>query len=164
MDKGVTQTAEEAVWAAEGVENSDQGHADASLQDFLHHQGLQQQPASLTSEQLAALAAAAGVGAQDPSITDSAAAAAGSVGVAQVTLPPVPDLQGTSLGYAGQPAPAAAHPGDDAAAGQLQMLDGQQQAQLQLAALTGGLGQDQQLAGVQHSGGEQQAVYALACA
>lgn len=149
MDAGVPQTADEAVWAAEGVANtSDQAHADASLQNFLQEQ--QQQSASLTNEQLAALAAAASVGSQNPSMTDSAAATAGSVGVAQVTLPPVPDLQGTSLGYAGQP--AAAHPGGDAAAVQLQMLDEQQQAQLQLAALTGGLGQDQQLAGEQQAG------------
>jgi hypothetical protein len=157
MDAGLPQPADDSVWAADGAANNSDQDADAALQQFLHQQEQQHQLTSLTNEQLAALAAAAGVPPQDLSTTDPAAATAGSISVAQVTLPPVPDLQGTSLGYTGQPtASAAGNLGDNAAAGQLQLLGGQQQAQLQLVALTGGLGREQQqLAGAQHAGGEQ---------
>lgn len=103
----------------------------------------QQQLSGFTAEQLAALA---GAGAGTHGL--SAPAPVGPAGSAptDITLPPVPDLQGTSLAFLQFPGSQQA--ANHASQQQLQ-LQGDQQAQLQmqLAALAGGLSDPQQLAG-----------------
>jgi hypothetical protein len=101
----------------------------------------QQQHAVLTNEQVAALAGAAGTDDRHAPLGTGSGASAPT----DVTLPPVPDLQGTSLAYLEV---SGAQQAGGSAGEQLQML-GQQQLQMQLAALT----EAQQLSGNKRKAG-----------
>lgn len=132
-------------WAEDAAQQPETSHdpsLGAGLTQLLQQQ---QQHTGLTDEQLAMLAGAAGTdGLHAPLGTGP-----GTSAPTDVTLPPVPDLQGTSLAYLQV---SGAQQAGDTAGEQLQML-GQQQLQMQLAALAGGFADPQQLAGNKRKAG-----------
>jgi hypothetical protein len=130
-------------WAEDAAQQPETRHdpsLGASLTQLLQQQ---QQHAGLPDEQLAVLAA--GTDGQHAPLGTGP----GTSAPTDVTLPPVPHLQGTSLAYLNV---AGAQEAGDATGEQLQMF-GQQQLQMQIAALTGGLADPQQLSGNKRKAG-----------
>lgn len=154
------RTGEGTVWDASLLSSShlaavEAGHtqsADAVLSHFLQQQ---HQQAGLTGEHLAVLAAAAAAGSYGAPTMSSTAAADAGHGMAGThtgitTLPPVPDLQGTTLAYLDHSV------GAQGAAAAEQMQQAQQLGEQQLLSeMPGGLADAQQLTGAKRKAGKQ---------